>query len=43
MPLDLRKTNCPLNFVKAKLALEKIDVGDVLELWILTQAESALN
>ena len=43
MPLDLRKTKCPLNFVKAKLALEKIDVGDVLELWILPHAESALN
>ncbi|MFN7311140.1 MAG: sulfurtransferase TusA family protein [Vampirovibrionales bacterium] len=43
MPLDLRKTKCPLNFVKAKLALEKIAVGDLLELWILPHAESALN
>jgi TusA-related sulfurtransferase len=43
MPLDLRKTKCPLNFVKAKLALEKIAVGDVLELWILPDAPSALN
>lgn len=29
--VDLRGVACPLNFVKAKLELEKIDVGDVLE------------
>ena len=43
MPLDLRKTKCPLNFVKAKLALEKLTLGDVLEVWILPHADSALN
>jgi len=29
--IDLRGVACPLNFVKAKLALEKIDVGQVLD------------
>jgi sulfite reductase (ferredoxin) len=28
---DLRGVTCPLNFVKAKLALEKIEVGEILE------------
>jgi sulfite reductase (ferredoxin) len=28
---DLRGVACPLNFVKAKLELEKIEIGDVLE------------
>jgi sulfite reductase (ferredoxin) len=28
--VDLRGVACPLNFVKAKLALERIDVGEVL-------------
>jgi TusA-related sulfurtransferase len=41
--LDLRTTKCPLNFVKAKLALEKLSVGQILEVWILLEAESALN
>ena len=41
--LDLRTTKCPLNFVKAKLALEKLAVGDVIEVWILTSGESAIN
>ncbi|MCK4849750.1 MAG: sulfurtransferase TusA family protein [Phycisphaerae bacterium] len=29
--IDLRGVECPLNFVKAKLALEKIEVGGILE------------
>ncbi len=43
MILDLRKTKCPLNFVKAKLALEKLPLEGVLTVWILPNAESALN
>ena len=31
---DLRGVGCPLNFVKAKLALEKIEVGEVLEVLV---------
>jgi TusA-related sulfurtransferase len=42
-PLDLRKTKCPLNFVKARLALEKLGSGEVLELWILPDSPSAIN
>jgi TusA-related sulfurtransferase len=41
--LDLRTTKCPLNFVKTRLALEKLDVGDILEVWILVESQSALN
>ena len=41
--LDLRKTKCPLNFVKAKLALEKLALGEVLEVWLLSSGDSALN
>jgi TusA-related sulfurtransferase len=41
--LDLRTTKCPLNFVKAKLALEKLQTGDILEIWISASSESALN
>jgi TusA-related sulfurtransferase len=41
--LDLRKTKCPLNFVKTKLALEKLLPGDLLEVWIESQGESAIN
>ena len=32
--LDLRGVPCPLNLVKAKLALEKIALGDILEIEI---------
>jgi sulfite reductase (ferredoxin) len=32
--VDLRGVPCPLNFVKAKLALEKAGVGDILEIEI---------
>jgi TusA-related sulfurtransferase len=41
--LDLRTTKCPLNFVKTRLALEKLALGEVLEVWILSQAASAIN
>lgn len=41
--MDLRTTKCPLNFVKTKLALEKLAVGDILEIWILLESQSALN
>jgi TusA-related sulfurtransferase len=41
--LDLRTTKCPLNFVKTRLALEKLGVGDILEVWILIESQSALN
>jgi sulfite reductase (ferredoxin) len=32
--IDLRGVDCPLNFVKAKLELEKIPVGETLEVWL---------
>lgn len=32
--LDLRGTACPLNYVKARLRLETMDPGEVLELWL---------
>ncbi|WP_373532629.1 sulfurtransferase TusA family protein [Vampirovibrio sp.] len=41
--LDLRTTKCPLNFVKTRLALEKLALGDVLEVWILSDSQSSLN
>lgn len=43
MLLDLRQTKCPLNFVKAKLALEKMAAGQRLEIWLAAEGESALN
>ncbi|MHC4293361.1 MAG: sulfurtransferase TusA family protein, partial [Planctomycetota bacterium] len=39
---DLRGVACPLNFVKAKLELEKVDVGEVLEI-LLDDGEPAQN
>ncbi|TKJ34400.1 MAG: sulfite reductase, beta subunit (hemoprotein) [Planctomycetes bacterium B3_Pla] len=39
---DLRGVACPLNFVKAKLELEKIEVGDVLDV-LLDEGESVRN
>ena len=30
--LDLRGVPCPLNLVRAKLAIEKVAVGDILEI-----------
>jgi TusA-related sulfurtransferase len=41
--LDLRTTKCPLNFVKTKLALEKLAAGDILEIWIATDSQSSIN
>jgi TusA-related sulfurtransferase len=32
--LDLRGTPCPINFVKTKLKLEKMDPGQLLEVWL---------
>ena len=32
--LDLRGVECPLNFVKAKLCLEKMKSGHILELFL---------
>jgi TusA-related sulfurtransferase len=32
--LDLRGIPCPLSFVKAKLFLEKLTLGDVVEIWL---------
>ena len=33
-PLDLRGTRCPLNYVKTRLALEKLEVGASIEVWL---------
>ncbi len=41
--LDLRTTKCPLNFVKTRLALEKLTPDDILEVWILSDSQSSLN
>jgi len=40
--IDLRGVACPMNFVKAKLALEQIPVGEVLEV-LLDPGEPAQN
>lgn len=40
--IDLRGVACPLNFVKAKIELEKVGVGDVLEV-LLDEGESVRN
>jgi sulfite reductase (ferredoxin) len=40
--IDLRGVECPLNFVKAKLELEKIAVGEVLEV-LLGDGEPVAN
>ncbi len=34
MTLDLRGTPCPINFVRAKLKLEQMEAGEVLEVWL---------
>lgn len=41
--LDFRTTKCPLNFVKTRLALEKIPLHAILEVWIAGDSESVLN
>ena len=32
--LDLRGTRCPLNYVKTRLQLERMAVGERLEVWL---------
>lgn len=32
--VDLRGVTCPTNFVKAKLALEMVDTGEVIEFFL---------
>jgi len=32
--LDLRGTPCPMNFVRTKLRLDKMNAGEVLEVWL---------
>lgn len=32
--LDLRGIECPLNFVKTKIQLDKMNAGEVLEVWL---------
>jgi len=39
---DLRGVACPLNFVKAKLELEKIEIGDILNV-LLDEGEPVRN
>jgi len=41
--LDVRETKCPLNFVKTRLALEKIPMNAVLEVWVDADSESVMN
>ncbi len=40
--IDLRGVACPLNFVKAKLELEKIEIGGILEV-LLDEGEPVRN
>lgn len=40
--MDLKGTPCPINYVKAKLALEDLDTGDILEV-ILDEGEPISN
>lgn len=40
--IDLRGVACPLNFVKAKLELEKLKIGDILEV-LLDEGEPVRN
>jgi len=40
--IDLRGVSCPMNFVKAKIALEAIEVGEVLEV-LLDAGQPAQN
>ncbi len=41
--LDVRESKCPLNFVQTRLALEKIPLHAILEVWIATASESVMN
>lgn len=40
--VDLRGVKCPMNFVKAKLELEKLEIGDILEI-LLDDGEPVRN
>lgn len=40
--LDLKKTPCPINFVKAKLKLEDMEKGQVLEI-LLDDGDPIIN
>lgn len=40
--LDLKNTPCPLNFVKTKLKLEEMQIGEVLEV-ILDDGDPVTN
>ncbi len=40
--IDLRKLSCPLNYVKAKLKLEEMEVGQILEV-LLDDGEPILS
>lgn len=40
--VDLRGVTCPTNFVKAKLALEMVDTGEVIE-FLLDDGEPVKN
>jgi sulfite reductase (ferredoxin) len=40
--LDLRGTRCPLNYVKTRLRLERMEVGERLEVW-LDQGEAEVQ
>lgn len=33
-PLDLRGTPCPLNYIRTRLALERLPAGSELEVWL---------
>lgn len=41
--IDIRQTKCPLNFVKVKLALEKLSHGQILEVLLVADSESGIN
>ena len=32
--LDLRGTPCPINFIRSKLQLERMNTGELLEIWL---------
>lgn len=32
--MDLRGIVCPVNFVKTKIQLEKMNIGEILEVWL---------
>lgn len=40
--IDLRGVSCPTNFVKAKLALEEVDIGTVVRI-LLDDGEPVKN